>query len=167
MDAIAQGTYDGVKLLANVTATLIVAVALVALVNMILAAAAAPFGVDLSLQRILGWLLAPLAYAIGIPWSEAGTAGSLLGVKTILNELIAYLQMAGLPDDALSGRSRLILTYALCGFANLGSLGIMLGGLISMAPTRRADIVSLGARTIVSGTLAALMTAAVVGVVAP
>ncbi len=165
MDAIAQGTYDGVKLLANVTATLIVAVALVALVNMILAAVAAQFGVDLSLQRILGWLLAPLAFAIGIPWSEAGTAGSLLGVKTILNELIAYLQLAGLPDDALSERSRLILTYALCGFANLGSLGIMLGGLIAMAPARRADIVSLGARTVVSGTLAALMTAAVVGLV--
>ena len=167
MDAIAQGTYDGVKLLANVTATLIVAVALVALVNMILAAVAAPFGVDLSLQRLLGWLLAPLAFAIGIPWAEAGIAGNLLGIKTILNELIAYLQLSKLPADALSDRSRLILTYALCGFANLGSLGIMLGGLISMAPTRRADIVSLGARTIVSGTLAALMTGAVVGVIAP
>ena len=167
MDAIAQGTYDGVKLLANVTATLIVAVALVALTNMILAAVSAPLGVDLSLQRILGWLLAPLAFAIGIPWAEAGIAGNLLGIKTILNELIAYLQMAELPSDVLSERSRLILTYAMCGFANLGSLGIMLGGLISMAPSRRADIVSLGARTIVSGTLATLMTAAVVGVIAP
>lgn len=167
MEAIAEGTREGVSLLVGVTAMLIVAVALVSLINMVLAAVAAPFGVDLSLQRMLGWLFAPLAFAIGIPAAEAGTAGSLLGVKTILNEFVAYLQMAGLPDDALSERSQLIMTYALCGFANFGSLGIMLGGLIAMVPERREEITSLGLRTIVSGTLATLMTAAVVGIVAP
>ena len=129
MDAIAQGTREGIELLVNVTAMLIVAVALVALANMILAALGAPFGLTLTLQQMLGWVFAPLAWLIGVPWSEAGTAGGLLGVKTILNEFIAYLEMAQLPAGALSERSRLVMTYALCGFANLGSLGIMVGGL--------------------------------------
>ena len=163
MDAIAQGTREGVELLVNVTAMLVVAVALVALANMIMNSVAAPFGFSLTLQRILGWVFAPLAWLIGIPWAECGLAGSLLGVKTILNEFVAFLQMAALPADALSPRSRLIMTYALCGFANLGSLGIMLGGLVAMVPSRRDDILSLGPRTIVSGTLATMMTAAVVG----
>jgi CNT family concentrative nucleoside transporter len=167
MEAIAEGTREGITLLVGVTAMLIVAVALVSLVNMTLAVIGAPFGVDLTLQRILGWILSPLAFAIGIPWAEAATAGSLLGVKTILNEFVAYLQMAALPDGALSDRSRLIMTYALCGFANFGSLGIMLGGLIAMVPERRAEITDLGLRTILSGTLATLLTAAVVGLVSP
>jgi CNT family concentrative nucleoside transporter len=167
MEAITQGAREGIGLLVAVTAMLIVAVALVSLVNMIIGAAAAPFGLDLTLQRILGWIFAPLAFLIGVPWAEAGTAGSLLGIKTILNEFVAYLQMTALPEGALSERSRLIMTYALCGFANLGSLGIMVGGLIAMAPERREEITELGPRTIVSGTLATLMTAAVVGVVAP
>lgn len=167
MDAVTRGTREGIELLANVTAMLIVAVALVSLANMILAAATAPFGLSLSLERLLGWAFAPLAWLIGIPWAEAATAGALLGVKTVLNEFIAYLQMSSLPEGALSERSRLIMTYALCGFANLGSLGIMLGGLTAMAPGRRAEIIELGPRTIVSGTLATLMTAAVVGVVTP
>lgn len=165
MDAIAQGTREGLELLANVTAMLIVAVALVSLANMILSAVTAPLGLTLTLQKVLGWGFAPLAWLIGIPWSEAGTAGSLLGVKMVLNEFVAYLQLAALPADALSERSRLIITYALCGFANLGSLGILIGGLVSMAPTRRAEIVELGPKTVVAGTLATLMTAAVVGVV--
>jgi CNT family concentrative nucleoside transporter len=163
MDAIAQGTREGVELLVNVTAMLVVAVALVALANMILNSVVAPFGFSLTLQRILGWVFAPLAWLIGIPWAECALAGSLLGVKTVLNEFIAFLQLGALPADALSPRSRLIMTYALCGFANLGSLGIMLGGLVAMAPSRRDDILGLGPRTIVSGTLATLMTAAVVG----
>ncbi|HEU0160578.1 MAG TPA: nucleoside transporter C-terminal domain-containing protein, partial [Hyphomicrobiaceae bacterium] len=104
---------------------------------------------------------------IGIPWGESIMAGSLLGVKTVLNELIAYLQLAGTSAEALSPRSRLILTYALCGFANLGSLGILIGGMVAMVPGRRAEIVSLAARTLVSGTLATLMTAAVVGALTP
>jgi concentrative nucleoside transporter, CNT family len=163
MDAIAQGTWEGVVLLANVTAMLIVAVALVALANQLLGLLTAPLGFALTFQRVLGWAFAPLAWLTGIPWGECAQAGALLGVKTVLNEFLAYLQLAGLAPGALSERSRLILAYALCGFANFGSLGIMVGGIATMAPQRRAEIASLGARTMVSGTLATLMTAAVVG----
>jgi CNT family concentrative nucleoside transporter len=167
MDAIAQGTREGVELLVNVTAMLIVAVALVALANQVLALAAAPFGISLSVEQILGWVFAPLAWLVGIPLAECGRAGTLLGVKTVLNELIAYVQLGQLPASALSERSRLIMAYALCGFANIGSLGILIGGMVAMVPQRRAEIVSLGAKTIVSGTLATLMTAAVVGAMTP
>jgi|SoiMethySBSTD1v2_1073268.scaffolds.fasta_scaffold183048_2 concentrative nucleoside transporter, CNT family len=167
MDAIAQGTREGIGLVVNVTAMLIVVVALVALANHLLAVIGRPFGFSATLEEMLGWLCAPLAWLIGIPWSESATVGSLLGVKTVLNELIAYLQLAGSAGEALSPRSRLILTYALCGFANLGSLGILIGGMVAMVPARRAEIVSLGARTLVSGTLATLMTAAVVGALTP
>lgn len=163
MDAIAQGTREGIELLVNVTAMLIVAVALVALANQMLALVAQPLGLTLSLERILGWIFAPLAWLIGVPASESATAGSLLGAKTILNEFVAYLQMAALPAEALSPRSRLIMTYALCGFANIGSLGILVGGMVAMVPERRAEIVALGTKTVVSGTLSTLMTAAVVG----
>lgn len=163
MDAVAQGTREGVDLLVSVTAMLVVAVALVALANMILGALTAPLGFSLTLERMLGWVFAPLAWLTGIAWAECATAGSLLGMKTVLNEFVAFLELGKLPRDALSDRSRLIMTYALCGFANLGSLGIMIGGLVAMAPGRRSDIVGLGPRTIVSGTLATLMTAAVVG----
>ena len=167
MDAVAQGTREGVELLVNITAMLVVAVALVALANMIIGALLGPFGVSLTLQRMLGWVFAPLAWLTGIPWAEAATAGSLLGVKAVLNEFVAFLDLGRLPPGALSDRSRLIMTYALCGFANLGSLGIMIGGLVVMVPQRRSDIVALGPRTIVSGTLATLMTAAVVGLLTP
>lgn len=167
MDAVAQGTQDGILLLANVTAMLIVMLALVFLANQILAVVTSPFGMTLTLQKIAGWLFAPLALLIGIPWSESTAAGELLGTKTIINELLAYLKMSG-PDYAgLSDRTRLILAYALCGFANFGSLGIMVGGLVAMAPGRRAEIAELGARSIISGTLATLMTGAVVGVLTP
>ena len=167
MDAIAQGTREGLELLANVTAMLIVIVALVALANQLLGVVTAPFGLKLSFEQMLGWAFAPMAWLIGIPWEECAKAGTLLGVKTVLNEFIAYLQLGQIPPAALSNRSRLILTYALCGFANLGSLGIMIGGMVAMVPARRAEIVSLGAKTIVSGTLATLMTAAVVGAMTP
>jgi CNT family concentrative nucleoside transporter len=167
MDAIAQGTWEGVVLLANVTAMLIVAVALVALANQLLGLAAAPFGLVLTFQQILGLAFAPLAWLTGIPWAECAAAGALLGVKTVLNEFIAYLQLAGTAPAALSDRSRLILTYALCGFANFGSLGIMVGGIAAMVPARRAEVASLGARTMISGTLATLMTAAFVGLMTP
>jgi CNT family concentrative nucleoside transporter len=167
MDAIAQGTWEGVVLLANVTAMLIVAVALVALANQLLGLASAPFGLALTFERVLGSVFAPLAWLIGIPWGESTQAGALLGVKTVLNEFVAYLQLAGIPPAGLSERSRLILTYALCGFANFGSLGILIGGIVAMVPQRRAEIASLGARTMVSGTLATLMTAAVVGLMTP
>jgi CNT family concentrative nucleoside transporter len=167
MEAIAQGTWEGVVLLANVTAMLIVAVALVALANQLLGLAGQPFGLALTFERLLGWAFAPLAWLIGIPWSESIEAGALLGVKTVLNEFVAYLQLAGSAPGGLSERSRLILSYALCGFANFGSLGIMIGGIAAMVPQRRAEVAELGARTMVSGTLATLMTAAVVGLMTP
>lgn len=163
MDAVTQGTREGVDLLVGVTAMLVVAVALVSLTNMILAAISGPLGVALSLERLLGWAFAPLAFLIGIPWAECIAAGSLLGVKTVLTEFVAYLQLAALPAGALSPRSTLIMTYALCGFANLASLGIMIGGLVAMVPERRAEIAELAGKTVISGTLATLMTAAVVG----
>jgi CNT family concentrative nucleoside transporter len=167
MDAIAQGTREGIELLVNVTAMLVVMVALVALANQLVGFVTAPFGAKLTVEQMLGWLFAPLAWLIGIPWAECAKAGSLLGIKTVLNELIAYLQLGQIPAGVLSERSRLILTYALCGFANFGSLGIMIGGMVAMVPARRAEIVSLGAKTIVSGTLATMMTAAVVGAMTP
>ena len=110
-------------------------------------------------------MMSPLMWLIGIPWAEAATAGSLMGTKTVLNEFLAYLDLAALPADALSERSRLIMTYAMCGFANLGSLGIMIGGMGAMAPSRRDEIVSLGMKSILAGTLATCMTGAVVALV--
>ncbi len=167
MDAIAQGTREGIDLLVNVTAMLIVVVALVALANQLVAFLGAPFGLTTTIEQMLGWLFAPLAWLIGIPWAESASVGSLLGLKTVLNELIAYLKFAGSGGEGLAPRSRLIVTYALCGFANLGSLGILIGGMVAMVPARRAEVVSLGARTLISGTLATLMTAAVVGALTP
>ena len=155
MDALTQGTLGGAQLLVNIVAMLIVFVALVTLLNLIIA----PY----TLQGILGWALAPLAWLAGIPWSEAQAAGMLLGTKTVLNELIAYIDMANMP--ALSERSRLLMTYALCGFANFGSLGIMIGGMSTMCPERRPEIVSLGLKSIVAGTLATCLTAATVGLI--
>lgn len=163
MDAIVRGTQVGVELLVGITATLIVFVALVHLANLSLSLLPEVGGAPLTLQRGLGWAMAPLCWAIGVPWEEAATAGRLMGVKTVLNEFVAYLDLAALPAESLSPRSRLIMLYALCGFANLGSLGIMVGGLAAMAPGRRADILSLGPRSIVSGTLATCLVGAVVG----
>jgi len=165
MDAITRGTLDAIPLVLNIIALLVVMIALVALVNQLLGLLPAVQGEALTLQRVLGWLLAPVVWLIGIPWAEAGTAGSLMGIKTVLNELLAYLELAGLPEGALSERSRLIMTYALCGFANFGSLGIMIGGLGSLAPERRGEIVGLGLKSILAGTLATLVTGAVVGMV--
>jgi CNT family concentrative nucleoside transporter len=152
MDALTRGTLDGAQLLLNIVAMLVVFVALVALVNLVIA----PY----SLQGALGWALAPLAWLCGIPWSEAATAGALLGTKTVINELVAYVELSKLTD--LSERSRVLLTYALCGFANFGSLGIMIGGLGTMCPERRTEVVSLGLKSIVAGTLATCLTAATV-----
>ena len=165
MDAVTQGTRDGLGLLLNIVAMLVVLVALVALVNQALALIPVTDGMPYSLQGLLGYLMAPVTWLMGIPWHEAQAAGSLMGTKTILNEFLAYLQMGQLPEGALSERSKLIMTYALCGFANLGSLGIMLGGLCTMAEDRRAEIVGLGFKSIVSGTLATCLTGAVVGLI--
>ncbi|MCH9664019.1 MAG: nucleoside:proton symporter [Gammaproteobacteria bacterium] len=167
MDAVAQGTTEGLKLLAYVAAMLVVMVSLVALANMILGVLPDLFGMPLTIERMLGWICAPVAWIIGIPWGEAAKAGELIGIKVVLNELLAYLQLASTEPEALSPRSRLILLYGLCGFANLGSLGIMIGGLVAMAPGRRAEIVALGPKTILSGVLATLLTGAVVGMLTP
>src|SRR5688572_16280175 len=155
IDPVTRGTLEGAQLLINIVAMLVVFVALVALVNLVIA----PY----TLQGALGWLLAPLAWLAGIPWSEARAAGALLGTKTVINELVAYLDLAN--TTALSERSRLLLTYALCGFANLGSLGIMIGGLGTMSPERRGEVVDLGIKSIVAGTLATCLTAATVALI--
>jgi len=164
MDAVTRGTLQGVELLINITAMLIVMIALVSLANMLIGLFPDVNGASLTLQRLLGWLLAPVVWLMGVPWDQALTGGSLLGTKIILNEFIAYVDLAALPDGALDARSRLIMVYALCGFANFGSLGIMIGGLGTMAPERRAEIVALGLKSIVAGTLATCLTGAVVGV---
>ena len=165
MDAITQGTTNGIALLLNIIAMLIVLVALVTLINTVIGLFPDLGGRPLTLQRVTGWLLSPLAWLMGIPWSEAHAAGGLLGTKVILNELLAYAELAALPNGALSEHSRLIMTYALCGFANFGSLGIMIGGMGAMAPERRSDIVSLGFKSIVAGTIATCMTAAIAGLI--
>jgi len=163
MDAIVKGTMVGLELLLNIVAMLIVFVALVHLANAMLGLLPDVAGAPITLQRLLGLVMAPVCWLIGIPWAQAPTAGSLMGIKTILNELVAYLEMSKLPPDALDPRSRLIMLYAMCGFANFGSLGIMIGGLSVLAPQRRDDIISLGLKSIVSGTLATLLMGAVVG----
>jgi CNT family concentrative nucleoside transporter len=163
MDAITRGTLDGAALLVSIVAMLLVLVALVHLANAVLGLAPDVGGAPVTLQRALGVAMAPLAWLAGVPWAEAQVAGQLLGTKTILNELLAYIDLAQLGEEGLSARSRLIMTYALCGFANFGSLGIMIGGLATMAPERRGEIVALGAKTLVSGTLATLIAGATVG----
>jgi len=164
MDAVVRGTAAGLELLLNIIAMLIVLVALVHLTNAILGLLPDIAGGAITLQRLLGLVMAPVCWLMGIPWDQAVTSGSLMGIKTVLNEFIAYLELAKLPAASLDDRSRLIMTYAMCGFANFGSLGIMIGGLNIMAPERRPDIISLGPKSIVSGTLSTCLMGAVVGV---
>src|SRR4029077_2749081 len=164
MDAITRGTVDGIQLLINIVAMLLVLVALVSLANQVLSLLPQVAGAPITLQRVLGIVMAPLVWIMGIPWSESSAAGALMGTKTVLNELLAYIDLAGLPAGTLSPRSSLMMTYALCGFANFGSLGIMIGGLATMAPERRNEIVALGGKTIVSGTLATCVAGSVVGI---
>ena len=159
MDALVQGTKDGLDLLLGIMAALIVFVSIVALINLALEPLA-----GVTLQKIAGWVLWPVAWAMGIPAGEAATVGASLGVKMIINEFVSYLELAASGGAGLSDRSRLILTYALCGFTNLGSVGIMVGGMSAMCPERRADIVKLGLPSLISGTIACCMTGAVVGV---
>ena len=164
MDAIVKGTTAGLELLLNIIAMLIVLVALVYLANAMLGLLPDIGGAGISLQRMLGYTMAPVCWLMGVPWPQAITAGSLMGVKTVLNELIAYVDLSKLGPDALDARSRLIMLYAMCGFANFGSLGIMIGGLGTMAPERRDEINSLGLKSIVSGTLTTCLMGAIVGV---
>ena len=165
MDALARGAIEGASLLINVVAMLTVLVALIHLANVLVGLLPDIDGQPLSLQRLLGWVMAPFMWLAGVPWSEAVEAGKLMGMKTVLNEFLAYIELANLGPGALSERSTLIVGYALCGFANLGSLGIMIGGLASIVPERRSEIASLGMRSILAGTLTTLSTAAVVGII--
>ncbi len=163
MDAVTQGTVDGVASYINVAAMLIVLTALIALANQLLGL---PFdkGTGPTLQGIFGWFMAPVVWLIGIPWSEAQTAGSLMGTKTVLNEFIAFLDLAKLAPGVLAERSRVIMIYALCGFANFASIGIIIGGLGSICPERRDDIIDMGYKSLIAGTLATLSCGALVGV---
>src|SRR5215469_15702653 len=164
MDAIVKGTAAGLELLLNIVAMLIVLVALVHLANSILGLLPDVGGAGVSLQRMLGYVMAPVCWLMGLPWPQAVTAGSLMGTKTVLNELIAYVDLSKLAPEALDPRSRLIMLYAMCGFANFGSLGIMIGGLGTMAPERREEINALGVKSIASGTLTTCLMGAIVGV---
>jgi len=164
MDAIVQGAGEGVKLLVGIIAMLIVFVSLISLANILLAAVPW-FGPEkLSLQRLLGYVMAPVVWLVGIPAKECVTAGALMGTKTVLNEFIAYLDLLQLPAGMLSPRSQLLMLYAMCGFANFGSLGIMIGGMGAAVPERRPEIVSLALKSLVAGTLSTCMTGAVAGV---
>ena len=163
MDAIVKGTTAGLELLLNIIAMLIVLVALVYLANAVLGLLPNIGGAGISLQRILGLAMAPVCWLMGLPWPQAMTAGSLMGTKTVLNELIAYVDLSKLGPDALDSRSRLIMLYAMCGFANFASLGIMIGGLGTMAPERRGEINALGLKSIVSGTITTCLMGAIVG----
>tara|TARA_B100000575_G_scaffold289266_1_gene290761 strand:- start:64 stop:1299 length:1236 start_codon:yes stop_codon:yes gene_type:complete len=163
VDALTRGTRDGLMLAVNVGAMLLVLISLVALVNGLLSVITV-FDAPMSIERALGWLFAPAAWLLGIPWSEAPAAGTLLGTKLALNELIAYIQLAQ-QGDGFAPATRQILLYALCGFANLGSLGILLGGLAILVPERREEVLAIAPRSIVSGTLVTLNTAALVGLV--
>ena len=158
-EAIVDGTTRGVRLLVNVVAMILVMVALVELVN--IALALLPADNPPTLQGLLGVLLAPVTWLIGVPWDQAPAAGQLLGTKTVINEFVAYLDLASLDPGELDARSRTVMMYALCGFANPGSIGILVGGLASIAPSRRAEIVGLAWRSLVAGTLATCMTGAV------
>src|SRR5947208_3719658 len=164
MDAIVKGTTAGLELLLNILAMLLVLVALVYLANAIIGLLPEIGGAKISLQRLLGYVMAPVCWLMGLPWPQAITAGSLMGTKTVLNELIAYLDLSKLGTDALDPRSRLIMLYAMCGFANFASLGIMIGGLGTMAPERREEINALGLKSIVSGTITTCLMGAMVGV---
>ncbi len=163
MDAVARGTSDGLTLAMNVGAMLLVLISLVALVNGVLGFIALD-DLPLSLQRIFGWVFSPVAWLIGIPWAEANIAGSLLGTKVVLNELVAYVQLADL-STTLSEPSRLVLIYALCGFANFGSLGILIGGLSTLIPQRREELLSIAPKSLISGTLVTLITGAIVSLI--
>ena len=166
MDAVAAGTIDGLRLLAYIIGFVLVLVALVELANILFGLLPDVLGAPLTLQRILGWVLAPVAWLIGVPWAEATSAGQLLGSKIVLNELVAFLDMSQLAAGELGDRSRMILAYAMCGFANFGGLGIMLGGLGALVPSRRKDVLELGMKSLIAGNIATLMTGAVAALVA-
>lgn len=163
MDAITRGTSDGANIAVSVGTILIAVIALVYIVNAFLSLVGIQLGIDLSIQIILGYIFAPIAWLMGIPWDEAIISGELLGIKTALNEFIAYPALAGLEDGDLSDRSKLITFYALCGFANLSSVGILISGMGAMAPERKSDLIDVSFKALVGATLASCMTGLVVG----
>ena len=163
MDAMARGTEDGLRLYLQIIAMLIVTTALVALVNTILAVLPQVAGAPLTVERMLGWIFSPFVWLLGVPWREAGTAGGLMGTKLVLNELIAYLHMAGLAPGALDPRSSEIMVYAMCGFANFASIGILIAGMSALMPERRQDVVALAPRALLAGTLASSLSGAMIG----
>jgi CNT family concentrative nucleoside transporter len=164
MDAVTRGTSEGLNIWLNIIAILLVAIALVALINGIIAFIEIG-GAPLTLERVAGWAFAPIAWLMGVPWHEAHEVGTLLGIKTVLNEFIAYLRLQELPVDALSEHSKLIALYAVCGFANLSSVGIQISGIGAMCPERRGDLMALGFHALLAATLASCMCAAIVGIV--
>jgi len=163
IDALVQGTMDGVPILVAIIATLLVTIALVALVNMGLALLPDWSDAPVTLQRLFALPFRPVLWLIGVPWAETQASATLMATKTVLNEFVAYLDFSHLPPDSFTPRTRMILTYALCGFANFGSLGIMIGGLGAMIPERRHEVVALGMRSILAGTLATCMSGAIAG----
>jgi CNT family concentrative nucleoside transporter len=163
MDAITRGTSDGTSIAVSVGTILITVLALVYIVNSFLALIGLQFGTDLSIEIILGYLFAPIAWLMGIPWDEAVISGELLGIKTALNEFIAYPALASLDDGMLSDKSKLITFYGLCGFANLSSVGILISGLGAMAPERKQDFIDVSFKALIAATLASCMTGLVVG----
>lgn len=165
MDAIIRGTMEGVQLVLAVIAVIIVVFALVNLVDQMLAMLPLIGGEALTLKRVFGWLFAPMMWAIGVPWDQAPAAGALMGTKAILNEYVAYLDLAAIPAGTLDARSTLIMTYALCGVANLASVGLLVSTIGTLAPERRAEVSALGMKSWVAGNLASMMTGAVIGLV--
>jgi CNT family concentrative nucleoside transporter len=163
MDAIAKGTRDGIVFVLNIVAMLVVMIALVSLVNAVLGLLPDIAGAPMTLQRLFSYAFRPVMWLIGIPPGDVAAAAQLMGTKTVLNEFVAYVDLAKLPADQLDDHARLVMTYALCGFANFGSLGILIGGMGAMVPERRPEIVALGLRSILSGTLAGCMSGAIVG----
>ena len=163
MDAFSTGASDGLKIVLNITTMLIAALALLWLVNAGLGLFPDVAGAPLSIERVLGWIFAPLMYMIGVPMGEAAQSGSLMGVKTVLTEFVAFLQLAEVPVDAMDPRTRMITAHAICGFANFGSMGILIGGLSIVEPARRDDFLALAWRTLLAGTLATCLSGAVVG----
>jgi CNT family concentrative nucleoside transporter len=165
IDAIMRGTADGLQLFLSVIAVIIVVFALVALVDQMLAALPWIEGAPLTLKRLMGWAAAPLMWLIGVPWAEAQAAGALMGTKAVLNEYVAYLELAALAPGTLGPRATLIVTYALCGVANLASVGLLVSTIGTLAPERRADAASMGMKSWIAGNIASLMTGAWIGLV--
>ncbi len=165
MDAVTQGTVDGVQIFINIVAMLLVLTALIAIANQLFNFLPYIGGKPITLQGIFGWVMSPIVWLTGIPWAESEAAGALMGTKTVLNEFIAYLDMSKLAPGTLSERSRVMMTYSLCGFANFASLGILIGGMGTMAPERRSEIIDLGYRCLIAGTLSTLSCGALVGII--